>query len=76
MRDGALERQVMDEVRELDEKNLTPGGHRLYLVWSIWSTSLLVRAPASAGRRQIWADLDGAMADDFDELPEDFAPYS
>jgi prevent-host-death family protein len=38
--------------------------------------AMLVRAPAPAGRRQIWADLDGAMADNFDELPEDFAPYA
>jgi prevent-host-death family protein len=37
--------------------------------------AMLVRAPMRAGRRQIWADLDGAMADDFDELPKDFAPY-
>ena len=34
--------------------------------------AMLVRAP---GRRQIWADLDGAMAKDFDELPSDLAPY-
>jgi prevent-host-death family protein len=38
--------------------------------------AMLVRAPARAGRRQIWGDLEGAMADDFDELPEDFAPYT
>ena len=37
--------------------------------------AMLVRAPGAAGRRQIWADLDGAMADDFDELLGDFAPY-
>jgi prevent-host-death family protein len=38
--------------------------------------AMLVRAPAPTGRRQIWADLDGAMRDDFDELPADFAPYA
>jgi prevent-host-death family protein len=38
--------------------------------------AMLVRAPARSGRRQIWGDLEGAMADDFDELPEDFAPYA
>ena len=38
--------------------------------------AMLVRAPAPPGRRQIWADLDGAIADDFDELPEDFSPYA
>jgi prevent-host-death family protein len=37
--------------------------------------AMLVRAPAPKGRRQIWDDLDGAMADDFDELPSDLAPY-
>jgi prevent-host-death family protein len=38
--------------------------------------AMLVRAPAPTGRRQIWGDLDGAMADDFDALPEDFEPYA
>jgi prevent-host-death family protein len=38
--------------------------------------AMLVRAPARGGRRQIWGDLEGAMADDFDELPEDFTPYA
>lgn len=38
--------------------------------------AMLVRAPAKSGRRQIWADLDGEMAEDFDELPEDFEPYA
>ncbi|MGH2716059.1 MAG: type II toxin-antitoxin system Phd/YefM family antitoxin [Thermoleophilaceae bacterium] len=37
--------------------------------------ALLVKAPAPSGRRQIWGDLEGEMADDFDELLEDFAPY-
>jgi hypothetical protein len=31
--------------------------------------------PAPTGQRQIWGDLEGEMADDFDELPEDFEPY-
>ena len=38
--------------------------------------AMLVRAPARSGRRHIWADLQGEMAEDFDELPEDFAPYA
>jgi prevent-host-death family protein len=38
--------------------------------------AMLVRAPAPTGRRQIWGDLEGAMAEDFDDLPEDFAPYA
>lgn len=38
--------------------------------------AMLVRAPAPSGRRQIWGDLEGAMGEDFDELPEDFAPYA
>jgi prevent-host-death family protein len=38
--------------------------------------ALLVRAPAPTGRREIWADLEGEMADDFDDLPEDFAPFT
>lgn len=38
--------------------------------------AMLVRAPARRGRRQIWGDLEGAMRDDFDELPDDFGPYS
>jgi hypothetical protein len=35
-----------------------------------------MRAPTRAGRRQIWADLQGKMAEDFDEPPEEFAPYT
>jgi prevent-host-death family protein len=38
--------------------------------------AMLVRAPAKPGRRQIWGDLTGKMAEDFDELPEDFAPFA
>jgi prevent-host-death family protein len=38
--------------------------------------AMLVRAPAREGRRQIWADLEGEIAEDFDELPEDFTPYA
>lgn len=37
--------------------------------------AMLVRAPAPTGRRQIWGDLEGSMAEDFDEIPEDLAPY-
>ena len=38
--------------------------------------AMLVRAPAQTGRRHIWGDLTGAVGPDFDELPEDLAPYS
>jgi prevent-host-death family protein len=38
--------------------------------------AMLVRAPARPGARQIWADLQGKMAEDFDEPPEEFAPYT
>ena len=36
----------------------------------------LVRARAAAGTRQIWGDLDGSMADDFDDVPADFDAYA
>lgn len=38
--------------------------------------AMLVRAPARAGRRKIWGDLEGAIGPDFDELPSDFAAYA
>ena len=38
--------------------------------------AILVPVPAPRGRRQIWGDLDGAIADDFDEVPDDFASYA
>lgn len=38
--------------------------------------AVLVRAPARAGAREIWGDLDGSMAADFDEMPADFGPYA
>lgn len=37
--------------------------------------AMLVRAPARAETRQIWGDLEGSMGPEFDELPDDFAPY-
>ncbi len=37
--------------------------------------ALLVRAPAPTGRRRIWGDLQGEMADDFDDLPPEFDSY-
>jgi hypothetical protein len=40
------------------------------------AVAMLVRAPARPGARQIWADLQGKMAEDFDEPPEEFAPYT
>jgi prevent-host-death family protein len=38
--------------------------------------AMLVRVPPHAGRREIWGDLEGSMAPDFDQLPDDFAPYA
>lgn len=38
--------------------------------------AMLVRVPAPAGSRRIWGDLDGRIGDDFDALPDDFAPYA
>jgi hypothetical protein len=32
--------------------------------------------PAPTGHRQIWGDLEGEMAEDFDELPKDFGTYA
>jgi prevent-host-death family protein len=38
--------------------------------------AMLVRVPARPGKRQIWGDLDGSMAPDFDELPSEFDAYA
>jgi prevent-host-death family protein len=38
--------------------------------------AMLVRAPAKPGPRQIWGDLEGSIGPEFDELPEDLAPYA
>jgi len=38
--------------------------------------AMLVRAPQQAGTRQIWGDLEGSMAADFDEVPADFDSYT
>lgn len=37
--------------------------------------AVLMRAPAKEGRRTIWGDLEGSLGPDFDDVPEDFAPY-
>jgi prevent-host-death family protein len=37
--------------------------------------AVLVRSPAKPGRRNIWGDLDGSIATDFDEVPDEFDPY-
>jgi antitoxin (DNA-binding transcriptional repressor) of toxin-antitoxin stability system len=37
--------------------------------------AMLVRAPRRPGRREIWGDLEGSMALDFDETPSDFDGY-
>jgi prevent-host-death family protein len=38
--------------------------------------AMLVRAPARSGRRQIWGGLDGSIGPEFDDLPDDLAPYA
>jgi prevent-host-death family protein len=38
--------------------------------------AMLVRAPARVGDRRIWGDLEGSLGPEFDELPNDFAPYA
>jgi len=38
--------------------------------------AMLVRAPRPPGRRRIWADLEGEIGPEFDELPEEFGPYT
>ncbi len=37
---------------------------------------MLVRVQNDAAKREIWSDLEGSMADDFDELPGDFEKYA
>ena len=36
----------------------------------------LVRVSPRTGRREIWADLEGTMAADFDEVPSEFDAYT
>lgn len=38
--------------------------------------ALLTAAPAESPRRQIWADLDGGMGADFDDIPADLRDYA
>ena len=38
--------------------------------------AMLVRVQEHRTKREIWGDLDGSMAADFDELPSDFDPYT
>jgi len=38
--------------------------------------AMLVRVPATAGKRQIWGDLEGSMSPDFDAVPSDFDGYT
>lgn len=37
--------------------------------------AMLVRVEDSGTRREIWGDLEGSMAPDFDEVPSDFDSY-
>jgi hypothetical protein len=36
---------------------------------------VLSPAPPPVGDRRIWGDLAGAIPDDFDDIPDDFAAY-
>jgi prevent-host-death family protein len=38
--------------------------------------AVLTRITGSEVPRQIWGDLDGRLAADFDDLPDDFAGYA
>ena len=38
--------------------------------------AMLVRVQEHRTKREIWGDLDGSMAADFDELASDFDPYT
>ena len=38
--------------------------------------AMLVKAPSAPGQRRIWGDLTGAIAPDFDTLPDGFEPYT
>lgn len=38
--------------------------------------AMLVRVEDQGTRREIWGDLEGSMAPDFDEVPSAFDPYA
>jgi prevent-host-death family protein len=38
--------------------------------------AMLIRVPAAGPKREIWGDLTGSMAHDFDETPPDFDAYT
>lgn len=38
--------------------------------------AMLVRVPARPGKREIWGGLQGSIAADFDEVPNDFDRYA
>jgi prevent-host-death family protein len=38
--------------------------------------AILVRAPGQSAKRQIWGDVEGSMAENFDEVPADFDAYT
>jgi prevent-host-death family protein len=38
--------------------------------------AMLVRVEDQGTRREIWGDLEGVMAEDFDEVPSDFNRYA
>jgi prevent-host-death family protein len=38
--------------------------------------AMLVRVPVAGPTREIWGDLEGSMAADFDEVPSDFDAYT
>lgn len=38
--------------------------------------AMLVRVRDDGAKREIWGDLEGSMAADFDDVPSDFKPYA
>jgi prevent-host-death family protein len=38
--------------------------------------AMLVRVKDHGTKREIWGDLEGTLADDFDEVPSGFEPYT
>lgn len=38
--------------------------------------AMLVKAPAQAGGRRIWGDVEGSLGPEFDDLPDGFDAYA
>ena len=52
------------------------GGEEVVIRRGRERVALLTRAPAAGAKRNIWGDLEGSIAPDFDEIPEAFADYA